>query len=132
MKPKILIIDDAALNREILADMLSENYDILEADSGASGLALMQQHQTEIALVLLDIIMPSVDGFAVLSMMNEKGWLTDVPVIMISSELPEILGMSDRVAVMHQGEITGVFDNDGTLTQEKILYYATGGDKHTA
>ncbi|MDO5445410.1 MAG: sugar ABC transporter ATP-binding protein [Eubacteriales bacterium] len=55
-----------------------------------------------------------------------------VAVIMISSELPEVLGMSDRVAVMHQGEITGVFDNDGTLTQEKILYYATGGDKHTA
>ena len=55
-----------------------------------------------------------------------------VAVIMISSELPEILGMSDRVAVMHQGEITGVFDNDGTLTQEKILYYATGGDKHKA
>ncbi len=55
-----------------------------------------------------------------------------VAVVMISSELPEILGMSDRVAVMHQGEITGVFDNDGTLTQEKILYYATGGDKHKA
>ena len=55
-----------------------------------------------------------------------------VAVIMISSELPEILGMSDRVAVMHQGTITGVFDNDETLTQEKILYYATGGDKHTA
>ena len=55
-----------------------------------------------------------------------------VAVIMISSELPEILGMSDRVAVMHQGEITGIFDNDETLTQEKILYYATGGDKHKA
>ena len=55
-----------------------------------------------------------------------------VAVIMISSEMPEVLGMSDRVAVMHQGEITGVFDNDGTLTQEKILYYATGGDKHVA
>lgn len=55
-----------------------------------------------------------------------------VAVIMISSEMPEILGMSDRVAVMHQGEITGVFDNDGSLNQEKILYYATGGDKHIA
>ena len=55
-----------------------------------------------------------------------------VAVVMISSEMPEVLGMSDRVAVMHQGEITGVFDNDGTLTQEKVLYYATGGDKHTA
>ena len=54
-----------------------------------------------------------------------------VAVIMISSELPEILGMSDRVAVMHQGQITGIFENDGTLTQEKILYYATGGDKHS-
>ena len=53
-------------------------------------------------------------------------------VVMISSELPEILGMSDRVAVMHQGTITGTFANDGTLTQEKILYYATGGDLHTA
>ena len=53
-------------------------------------------------------------------------------IIMVSSELPEVLGMSDRVAVMCQGEITGVFDNDGTLTQEKVLYYATGGDKHTA
>ena len=53
-------------------------------------------------------------------------------VVMISSELPEILGMSDRVAVMHQGTITGIFDNDETLTQEKILYYATGGDRHTA
>ena len=55
-----------------------------------------------------------------------------VAVVMISSEMPEVLGMSDRVAVMHQGEITGVFDNDATLTQEKVLYYATGGDKHTA
>ena len=53
-------------------------------------------------------------------------------VVMISSELPEILGMSDRVAVMHQGRITGILDNDETLTQEKILYYATGGDRHTA
>ena len=40
--------------------------------------------------------------------------------------------MSDRVAVMYQGTITGIFDNDETLTQEKILYYATGGDRHTA
>ena len=51
-------------------------------------------------------------------------------IVMISSEMPEILGMSDRVAVMHQGTITGIFENDGTLTQEKVLYYATGGDKH--
>ena len=53
-------------------------------------------------------------------------------VIMISSELPEIMGMSDRVAVMHQGRITGILDNDQTLTQEKILYYATGGERQTA
>ncbi|MDO4547555.1 MAG: sugar ABC transporter ATP-binding protein [Clostridia bacterium] len=53
-------------------------------------------------------------------------------VVMISSELPEILGMSDRVLVMCQGAVTGVFDVDETLTQEKILYYATGGDRHIA
>ncbi len=53
-------------------------------------------------------------------------------VIMISSELPEIMGMSDRVAVMHQGRITGILNNDETLTQEKILTYATGGQRQTA
>ena len=53
-------------------------------------------------------------------------------VIMISSELPEIMGMSDRVAVMHQGRITGILPNDNTLTQETILLYATGGQRQTA
>ncbi|NLD59938.1 MAG: sugar ABC transporter ATP-binding protein [Clostridiales bacterium] len=58
--------------------------------------------------------------------------LAGAAVVMISSELPEILGMSDRVAVMHQGRITGILENDGSLTQETILYYATGGDRRTA
>ena len=49
-----------------------------------------------------------------------------VAVIMISSELPEVLGMSDRVVVMHQGNVTGICENDGTLTQETIMAYATG------
>ncbi len=53
-------------------------------------------------------------------------------VIMISSELPEIIGMSDRVAVMHQGRITGILNNDQSLTQEEILQYATGGARQTA
>ena len=53
---------------------------------------------------------------------------TGAAVIMISSELPEVLGMADRVAVMYQGAINGIFDNDATLTQEKILYYATGSN----
>ena len=49
-----------------------------------------------------------------------------VAIIMISSELPEILGMADRVVVMHEGEITGILDNDDVLTQEKLMEYATG------
>lgn len=53
-------------------------------------------------------------------------------IIMISSEMPEILSMADRVLVMWQGKATGVFDNDGTLTQEKILTYATGGERQSA
>ncbi len=53
-------------------------------------------------------------------------------IVMISSELPEILNMSDRVMVMCQGRVTGIFENDGTLTQEKILAYATGTEKQTA
>ena len=85
-KPKILIIDDAPLNRTMLADILSEDYEILEANCGSAGVGILQQRLTDISLVLLDIVMPSMDGFAVLNLMNENGWLRDVPVIMISSE----------------------------------------------
>ena len=69
-KQKILIVDDSEMNRSILADMLGDEYDILEAENGKEGVACLQQRGGEISLVLLDIVMPEMDGFGVLNVMN--------------------------------------------------------------
>lgn len=86
IKEKILIVDDSEMNRMILSDMLEEDFEILEAADGPQGLAILQQMNSEISLVLLDIVMPGMDGFEVLAVMNKNQWIEDVPVIMISAE----------------------------------------------
>lgn len=83
---KILIVDDSDMNRAILADMLDEQYEILEAENGVEAVKFLQTHGTEISLVLLDIVMPQMDGFEVLAMMNRYHWIEEIPVIMISAE----------------------------------------------
>ena len=85
-KQKILIVDDSEMNRSILADMLGEEYEILEAENGSEGVAMLNKYNTEISLVLLDIVMPVMDGFGVLTMMNKYRWINEIPVIMISAE----------------------------------------------
>ena len=85
-KEKILIVDDSELNRAILADMLGEEYDIVEAENGLEGVAILQKMGPELSLVLLDIVMPEMDGFGVLDTMNQNHWIDDIPVIMISAE----------------------------------------------
>lgn len=85
-KERILIVDDSEMNRMILADMLEEDYEILEASDGMEGIAILQKMSSQISLVLLDIVMPEMDGFEVLAVMNRKKWINDVPVIMISAE----------------------------------------------
>lgn len=82
----ILIADDSEMNRSLLADMLGDEYNILEAEDGTEALALLQQESSKIDLVLLDIVMPNMDGFEVLAYMNRNGWIKDIPVIVISSE----------------------------------------------
>lgn len=89
-KYKILIVDDAQMNRMILADMLSEQYEILEASNGKEAISILEKHQMDIALVLLDIVMPVMDGFEVLTVMNKKVWIENTPVITISSETSSI------------------------------------------
>ena len=85
-RQKILIVDDSEMNRAILADMLGNEYEILEAENGKEGVAMLQMHSTEISLVLLDIVMPEMDGFGVLTLMNKYHWIEEIPVIMISAE----------------------------------------------
>lgn len=85
-KPTILIADDSEMNRAILMDMLENDYNILEAENGAEALEIMREKVVEIDLLLLDIVMPEMDGFEVLAYMNSHQWIDDVPVIIISSE----------------------------------------------
>ena len=85
-KQKILIVDDSELNRAILADMLDDEYEIIEVENGLQGVGLLQQRGAEISLVLLDIVMPQMDGFGVLDVMAQNHWIEDIPVIMISAE----------------------------------------------
>lgn len=85
-KYRILIADDSEMNRSILADMLGKEYEILEAENGVQALEMIRTYQHSLSLVLLDIVMPELDGFGVLTEMNRCGWITDIPVIMISAE----------------------------------------------
>ena len=99
-KFKILIVDDAPINRMLLSDMLSENYDIVEAENGLEAVAILEQSAQEFALVLLDIIMPELDGFGVLAYMNKNHWINDLPVIIISSEtVPAIIRRAYQLGV---------------------------------
>ncbi|MCI9500505.1 MAG: diguanylate cyclase [Hungatella sp.] len=85
-KQKILIADDSEMNRSILADMLESEYEIIEAENGVEAIACIQKHGPELSLILLDIVMPELDGFGVLEVMNRHHWIDEIPVIMISSE----------------------------------------------
>lgn len=85
-KPRILIVDDSEFNRAILKEILEETYEIIEADGGNEALHKIDEYGMEISLVLLDIIMPEKDGFEVLKYMEEERLISDIPVIIISSE----------------------------------------------
>lgn len=82
----ILIVDDLAMNRALLSDILAETYDIIEAVDGEEAIAILQQHASEISIVVLDMVMPKVDGFGVLEAMNENRWIQFIPVVSISTE----------------------------------------------
>lgn len=82
----ILIVDDSEMNRAILIELLNDEYDTLEAKDGVEAISILRQYGEQIDLVLLDIVMPKMDGFGVLTIMNKYHWTDSIPVIMISSE----------------------------------------------
>lgn len=86
---RILIVDDSEMNRDMLSDMLSDDYDIVDAANGEEALSILKEQVYDIDLVLLDIIMPAVDGFGVLDVMKRYHWIDNTPVIIISSEISQ-------------------------------------------
>ena len=85
-KQKILIVDDSEMNRDLLIDILEDQYDIVEAENGAEAVAILLQQRTDFSLLLLDIMMPQMDGFEVLTCINKNHWNDTFAVIMISAD----------------------------------------------
>lgn len=109
---KILVVDDAAINREILREMLEDNYTIEMAENGYQALHKLLECKEDMMAVLLDLQMPEMDGFAVIDVMKENGWLEQIPVLVISGEnAAEIenrcleIGVSDFIHKPFDGSI---------------------------
>lgn len=86
MKAKILVVDDVDLNREILNEILSDDYEVLEASNGEEALEIINREEDNLAGVLLDLQMPVMNGFEVLESMKRKGMLKRIPIIIITAE----------------------------------------------
>ena len=86
-KLKILIVDDSELNRELLAGMLEDEYEIYQVENGKKAIDILEENREKFKLVLLDINMPVMDGYEVLSIMKRRKWLDKLPVIVISAEI---------------------------------------------
>lgn len=114
LKQQILIVDDSEINREILKEILKEDYRILEAANGEECLEQLERSGTGISLVLLDIVMPEMDGFEVLAAMNQNHWIEDIPVIMISNE--------DSDSYIRRAYEMGVSDYISRPFDAKIVY----------
>ena len=82
----ILIFEDNSIERAMLVEMFKDNYSILEAENGKDGIELLNSHFSSIAIVLLDYLMPVMDGFQVLERLKEKKLLSKIPFIMITGE----------------------------------------------
>ncbi|MGD9559585.1 MAG: HD-GYP domain-containing protein [Oscillospiraceae bacterium] len=111
-KKKLLVVDDVELNRMILAELFSDQFEVLEAADGGQALEIINRLGSQLALVLLDIIMPVADGFEVLEAMNDSGLIATVPVIFITGENDDekalkgyALGVSDLISKPFNPEI---------------------------
>lgn len=113
-RQRILIVDDSEMNREILYEMLKDEFDILEAENGKEALEVLERYGCEISLVLLDIVMPIMDGFEVLEHMNEKDMIEEIPVVMISSE--------DSTSFIRRAYEMGVSDYISRPYDAQIVY----------
>ena len=83
---KALVIDDISINRDILSDLIEDEFDVLEASNGIEALKQMEMHLREIEVVFLDLMMPEMDGFAVLEEMKKRGWTNMIPVLVVTGD----------------------------------------------
>ena len=98
---KILVVEDNALNREMLTEILSDSYVVLQAENGQQALDLLSQQSEEIALILLDVMMPVMDGFTFLDHVKEDPKLSLIPVIVTTQNDSE----SDEITALSHGDL---------------------------
>ena len=113
-KPLVLVVDDSDMNRFLLSQILLDDYNVIEACDGVEATQIIQDHFKELSIVLLDIVMPRMDGFGVLEFMNSNDLIQDLPVIMISSMDEDSairrcyeLGISDYVRRPFSADVVG-------------------------
>ena len=102
-KKKILVVDDKGMNRYMLGGIFRDNYEIIEAGGGMEAIAIIDKEYDQLAVILLDIIMPGIDGFGVLEHMKEQDYLNRVPVVIVtddSSEATAVKAFEYKVADM--------------------------------
>lgn len=98
-KRKILVVEDNQMNRELLCEILSADYQVLEAENGEKALEVLQEQGEEISLILLDIMMPVMDGYTFLSLLKENEAFSSIPVIVTTQNDAE----ADEVAALSHG-----------------------------
>ena len=96
-KQKILIVDDSEMNRALLVDILEDQYEVVEADNGAEAMALLSKQRMDFSLLLLDIMMPVMDGVTMLMKLREQNH--EFPVIMLSAKSEEV----DKIMGLNMG-----------------------------
>lgn len=85
-KMKMLVVDDMEINRSIIKETFSDTFDVIEAENGIEAISVLQNGEEQMDIVLLDIVMPQMDGFATLTEMRRLGYLGKVPVVAMTAD----------------------------------------------
>ena len=85
-RPLVLVVEDQEINRDVLGMILEDDYDVIYAENGLQGLEMISEHQDKLSIILLDLMMPVMDGFEVLEAMNTDPEIAKIPVIVLTAE----------------------------------------------
>ena len=119
-RKKLLIADDSEMNRAILANILDQDYEIIEAADGREAIAALQVYHGEISALLLDIIMPEMDGYAACRLLSNESGTKDIPIVFVTSKNQK----ADRLWAQMQGGkafVTKPYAADAIVDQMKAF-----------
>ena len=86
LKRKVLVVDDELINRKLLSQIIGRDYEVLLAENGRKALRIIREHQETLSLILLDLLMPEMDGYELLEIIHNDLELSRIPVIVLTAE----------------------------------------------